>query len=158
MTGQRATVRDEAAAICSEVLSFSLKATLAQYTPLFYCERDMVIESVQVRAEALDTNTTDLTGNLAYAADAVALSTNTNITSTVPLGSVNGTAAAVQSASLVPTTQGAVPTENVVKGERNASGSTAATKGHTVLFETSAAPDASLGPVTITMRVTTIKH
>ena len=158
MTGQRATMRDEAAAIHSQIMSFTLKATLARYTPLFYCERTMVIESVHVRTEALDTNTAALTGNLAYAADAVALSTNTDITGTVPLGSGNGAAATVQTATLLPSTSGVVPTENVVAGEKNASGSTAATKGRMVLFETSAAPDASLGPVTITLRVTTIQH
>jgi len=154
MAGQRPTEPIESPDHNGHQMTFRFPATVPQQVALHYAEKDLVIESAHIRTEALDATNTSLTANLAKVADGAALSSNTDVTSGgALLGSTNGSGKASSWQELTFVTSTGIPSENIVKGERESlrSGGSV-TRGELLVLEFSNAPAASLGPVTLHIR------
>lgn len=124
-------------------------AAMPQYIPLFVAQVDTVIEMVRARWEA-DAATSDLTMVVVRAMDTAQVgSANTPITVAV------GVDAGAESDTALPLLLSrGVPTENVIPGPTTDSHGTV-TPGSLVYLKFSAEVDATFGPLTISMLVTT---
>lgn len=155
MAGQRQTVVQESPDHNGHQMCFRIPATVPQRVALFYAEKDFVIESALIRTEALDATNTSLTAVLAKVADGAALTSNTDITSGgALLGSTNGSGLDTDWQEMTMVKSSGLPTENIVKGERQPTRSGGSvTRGETLILEFSDAPAASLGPILLHLRV-----
>lgn len=110
--GQRPTTTEQRQSIVTQVLHFNWDPTTGQYHPLFVNDKPFVVEKAVARwATAAGAASTM---NLCYAANGVALSTNTDISTAID---ANGTADTLNTFPLLPntTTTGAkTPTSNIV--------------------------------------------
>ncbi len=151
MAGQRAVQAFQAAPIESGYLSFTFDPGTAQFWPLFLTERKIAVEAVNVRYTA--NNNGALTGGLSYGDDGDAMANDlVEVTPSASTGSINfnTTADTKQSAGLCTSagvyTAGKVPSHNVIP------------ENSLLFWEFSAAPNADLGYVTVTIRYTTVLY
>lgn len=147
--GQRATNKTEAAAIESGYLSFTFDPGTTQFWPLFLTERKIAVEAVNVRYTA--NNNGALTGGLSYGDDGDAMANDLiEVTPSAGTGSINfnTTINTKQAASLATGsgtyTAGKCPGYNVIPEDA------------LLFWEFSAAPNANLGYVTVTIRYSTV--
>lgn len=153
MAGQNATQKSELKDL-DQVLTFHLPATVQRYVPLFYADRNCAVENAVIRVEVLDTNTADLTANLARVAAGTVLSTNTDVTTGVGVGSgASGMATVTQPMPLVTSTGS--PSENRLTGEvTSVRDNTSITRGELLILEFSAAPNSSMTGCFVQVRIT----
>jgi hypothetical protein len=110
-----------------------------QRYPLFVEDRDIIIDDVWIRIEARDSSQA-LTVRLIKVIEGSAITANVDVTDTLGVGTGGGTISAQTLTYFTFPTSGGVPTENLVLA------------GQLVAVEFSAAPDASVGEVTIGIR------
>jgi hypothetical protein len=114
MSGQNVTVAQEASECGSFRLSGALFATIPVFIPLYIAEKRVVVEDFECRMANLDATATSLTVKLTKRPNGAA--TDTDITATALLGTVNGAGLAnrAQSPAFVKDRVG-VPSENIVE-------------------------------------------
>lgn len=148
MAGQRATLVEQMEDHHAPLNYSWMNAAITgkRYIPLFVAERDTVVESAIMRWTTADGSAR--LANLAYAANAVALSTNTNMTTAAI--DINGTAATnntftfITNATAGTASSGAVPESNIVPA------------GSTCLLEFDG-NTASVDGLVLSLRITTKK-
>lgn len=151
MAGQQVTLIRETPDITHQILTYRFAITgavplgIAQRIPLFYAEKDTIIEAAFARWGTADSNGTSM--DLVRVSSGSPLSANTDITDGTLL--VNASADTIRPFALKKTA--GRPSQNIVVGEKTVNGVTS--KGETVVLEFSAAPS-GLDDLFVQLRIT----